>query len=130
MLDAADPALRARLNITAVDLSPRPDGLPESIAWRSRIPYGITGLAIANEWLDNIPLDVAEQTADGPRLVLVETKTGEERLGDPVPGTDRAWLDRWWPAARHRFARGDRVPSRRRLGGGSDPAQQGARGGH
>jgi SAM-dependent MidA family methyltransferase len=100
VLDAADPALRARLNITAVDLSPRPDGLPESITWRSRIPYGITGLAIANEWLDNIPLDVAEQTADGPRLVLVETETGEERLGDPVLGTDRAWLDRWWPLGR------------------------------
>ncbi|MCA2224165.1 SAM-dependent methyltransferase [Nonomuraea aurantiaca] len=98
VLDAADAGLRARLNITAVDLSPRPDDLPKSIDWRPRIPSVITGLAIANEWLDNVPLDVAEQTADGPRLVLVDTETGEERLGDPVPDTDRAWLDRWWPS--------------------------------
>jgi SAM-dependent MidA family methyltransferase len=100
VLEAADPGLRARLRITAVDLSPRPDGLPEHIAWRSRIPSGIEGLAIANEWLDNVPLDVAEQTADGPRLVLVDTATGEERLGDRVSDADCAWLERWWPLCR------------------------------
>ncbi|MEU8140779.1 SAM-dependent methyltransferase [Nonomuraea sp. NPDC048901] len=107
VLDAAEPGLRARLNITAVDLSPRPDDLPKSIDWRPRIPSVITGLAIANEWLDNVPLDVAEQTADGPRLVLVDTETGEERLGDPVPDSDRAWLDRWWPSLGRIGSRGE-----------------------
>jgi SAM-dependent MidA family methyltransferase len=97
ILSLADPRLRARLRITAVDLSPRPAGLPAAIAWDAAIPKDITGLAIANEWLDNIPLDVAEQTADGPRVVLVDTETGEERLGEPVKGADREWLDRWWP---------------------------------
>lgn len=97
VLGLADPRLRARLRITAVDLSPRPDALPAAVAWSAAIPKGITGLAVANEWLDNIPLDVAEQTADGPRVVLVDTETGEERLGEPVKGADRAWLDRWWP---------------------------------
>ncbi|WP_113699798.1 SAM-dependent methyltransferase [Nonomuraea lactucae] len=97
VLDAADPKLRERLRITAVELSPRPDGLPDPIAWRPTIPPSITGLAIANEWLDNIPLDVAEQTPDGPRLVMVDTRTGEERLDGPLCPADRDWLDRWWP---------------------------------
>ncbi|MEU0564515.1 SAM-dependent methyltransferase [Nonomuraea sp. NPDC005983] len=100
VLDAAEPALRERLCITAVELSTRPDGLAEPIAWRATIPSGITGLAIANEWLDNVPLDVVEQTADGPRLVLIDTETGEERLGDPPPPADLAWLERWWRLSR------------------------------
>ncbi|NRQ36100.1 hypothetical protein HII36_30330 [Nonomuraea sp. NN258] len=100
VLAAAEPGLRERLRITAVDLSPRPAGLPEPIAWHTTVPAGITGLAIANEWLDNIPVDVAEQTHDGPRLVMVETETGEERLGDPVTPADRLWLEQWWPLSR------------------------------
>ncbi|GAA2301407.1 SAM-dependent methyltransferase [Nonomuraea roseoviolacea subsp. roseoviolacea] len=97
VLEAAGPALRRRLRVTAVDLSPRPLGLPLTIAWAAEPPPVVTGLAIANEWLDNVPMDVAEQTSEGPRLVLVNTRTGEERLGDPVSPEDRAWLDRWWP---------------------------------
>ncbi|WP_101790579.1 SAM-dependent methyltransferase [Nonomuraea indica] len=97
VLEAADPKLRERLRVTAVELSPRPAGLPEQITWSATVPPRIHGLAIANEWLDNIPLDVAEQTSDGPRLVMVDTRTGEERLGDPPGPAERAWLDRWWP---------------------------------
>lgn len=97
VLEAAEPALRDRLHVTAVDLSPRPDAVPKQVEWRRTLPTGITGLAIANEWLDNIPLDVAEQTAQGPRLVMVESGTGEERLGGPLRPADREWLDRWWP---------------------------------
>ncbi|TMR93737.1 SAM-dependent methyltransferase [Nonomuraea basaltis] len=100
VLAAAEPALRDRLRVTAVDLSPRPEGLPEQVVWRSGLPDAITGLAIANEWLDNVPLDVAEQTPDGPRLVMVDIGTGEERLGGPLRPPDRAWLDRWWPLSR------------------------------
>ncbi|WP_327088805.1 SAM-dependent methyltransferase [Nonomuraea sp. NBC_01738] len=100
ILEAAPPTLRDRLAVTAVDLSPRPDDLHERVTWTPHIPHGIHGLAIANEWLDNIPLDVAEQTPDGPRLVMVDTETGEERLGDPVGPDDLRWLDRWWPLSR------------------------------
>ncbi|WP_188189223.1 SAM-dependent methyltransferase [Nonomuraea sp. SYSU D8015] len=100
VLAAAEPGLRDRLRITAVDLSPRPEGLPERIGWRRHLPTAITGLAIANEWLDNVPLDVAEQTPDGPRLVMVNVRTGEERLGGPLRPADRQWLDRWWPLSR------------------------------
>ncbi|GAA3253539.1 SAM-dependent methyltransferase [Nonomuraea helvata] len=100
VLAAAKPALRDRLRVTAVDLSPRPEGLPQRVAWHRSVPSGITGLAIANEWLDNVPLDVVEQTADGPRLIMVDVHTGEERLGGPPCPDDRAWLDRWWPLPR------------------------------
>lgn len=55
--------------------------------WTSEIP-SLTGLLVANEWLDNIPLDVVE---DG-RLVLVDS-FGTETLGPVAPS---AWADRWW----------------------------------
>ncbi|MBB5140322.1 SAM-dependent MidA family methyltransferase [Thermocatellispora tengchongensis] len=97
VLDLAPPSLAARLAITAVDLADRPPGLPEAITWAAAPPGSITGLVIANEWLDNVPLDFAEQTADGPRLVLVDPATGEERLGPPPEPADAEWLERWWP---------------------------------
>jgi SAM-dependent MidA family methyltransferase len=52
---------------------------------------------IASEWLDNVPLDVAELTPGGPRLVLVETTSGEERPGPPARPADLAWSRAWWP---------------------------------
>jgi SAM-dependent MidA family methyltransferase len=97
VLAAAPPDLAVRLRVTAVDLSPRPDGLDERIVWAPAAPDLIEGLIFANEWLDNVPVDVAELTQDGPRLVLVEPSTGEERLGPAPDSADLAWLDRWWP---------------------------------
>ncbi|PZG15529.1 SAM-dependent methyltransferase [Nonomuraea aridisoli] len=97
VLAAAGPALRDRLRVTAVDLSPRPPGLPERVRWSRSLPAKITGLAVANEWLDNVPLDVVEQTPDGPRLVMVDVRTGEERVDGPLRRADLAWLERWWP---------------------------------
>lgn len=91
--------LARRLRPVAVELAPRPAGLLDRIAWEPEMPTGVTGLVIANEWLDNIPLDVAEWTPDGPRLVLVDPATGAERLGPPPGPEDLAWLARWWPAA-------------------------------
>ncbi|MEV0386381.1 SAM-dependent methyltransferase [Nonomuraea sp. NPDC050643] len=100
VLSLAKPALRDRLRVTAVELSSRPEGLPERITWSRSLPTDITGLAIANEWLDNVPLDVVEQTPEGPRLIMVNVHTGEERLGGPLRPADRAWLERWWPLSR------------------------------
>lgn len=63
-------------------------------------PEGITGLLFANEWLDNVPVEVAEVDVTGvPRLVLVRDDDGAERLGDPVAGAEAEWLRRWWPLA-------------------------------
>jgi SAM-dependent MidA family methyltransferase len=93
---AAD-GLSGRLRPIAVEVAPRPAGLSTAIEWRDRLPDSITGLVIANEWLDNVPLDVVELTGDGPRLVLVDPDTGAEVPGPAPSAEDAAWLDRWWP---------------------------------
>nr|WP_184989406.1 SAM-dependent methyltransferase [Sphaerisporangium rubeum] len=97
VLRTAEPSLAARLRVTAVDLAPPPPDADPAIKWAAEAPEHVTGLVIANEWLDNVPLDVAEQGPDGPRLVLVDPRTGAERLGDRPQERDLAWLDRWWP---------------------------------
>ena len=83
--------LRPRLRLTGVELADRPP-LPEDVGWVPDVPP-LTGLLIANEWLDNVPVDVVELAEDGVRLVEV-APDGEERLG---PRVDAPWLDRWWP---------------------------------
>ncbi|MGK5522425.1 SAM-dependent methyltransferase [Micromonospora sp. URMC 107] len=98
---AASPSapvpLASRVRLTAVEKAARPDGLPERIGWVDEIPAGLTGLLVATEWLDNVPLDVAVPTADGWRYLLVDPATGEEAVGDPVGPADADWLERWWP---------------------------------
>jgi SAM-dependent MidA family methyltransferase len=93
LLSLAPRPLCERLRLTAVEVAPRPAGLPDRIAWRAAPPAGATGLLVATEWLDNVPLDVVQ---DG-RYVLVEPPTGAETLGGPVAGADADWLARWWP---------------------------------
>jgi SAM-dependent MidA family methyltransferase len=89
-----------RFRFTAVELAPRPDDLPPGIEWRDRMPSGITGVLVATEWLDNVPLDVVQVDSAGvTRYVEVSPATGEERLGGEVTGPDAAWLARWWPLA-------------------------------
>jgi SAM-dependent MidA family methyltransferase len=80
-----------------VEITPRPDGLDPRIRWQASPPAAVTGLVIASEWLDNIPLDVAELTPDGPRLVIVETGSGAERPGPSPRPADLAWSRAWWP---------------------------------
>lgn len=97
LLEHADPGLAARLRPIAVEVAPRPHGLPVEITWRSTLPASVTGLVIANEWLDNIPLDVVEQTDGGPRLVEVCRTSGAERPGPRPTPEDLAWVSSWWP---------------------------------
>ncbi|MER6786267.1 SAM-dependent methyltransferase [Streptomyces sp. NPDC000658] len=95
---AALPAdVAARTRACAVEIADRPEGLAHRIEWLPEPPREITGLLFANEWLDNVPLDVAEVDSAGvPRLVLVRDD-GAERLGAPVSGAQARWLARWWP---------------------------------
>lgn len=70
--------------------------LPEGVRQRARakavelddprVPEGIVGVLLATEWLDNVPLDVAE---DGRYL-------GD---GAPLEPEDAKWVERWWPDA-------------------------------
>ncbi len=64
-------------------------GPSRTFEWQHEIP-SLTGLLLANEWLDDVPLDVLE---DG-RLVLVDA-VGRESLGAPMSSE---WADRWWPS--------------------------------
>ncbi|MYS93886.1 MULTISPECIES: SAM-dependent methyltransferase [Streptomyces] len=95
---AALPAdVAARTRAYAVEVAGRPDGLDHRIEWLAEPPRGTTGLLFANEWLDNVPVEVAETDSAGvARLVLVR-EDGTERLGEPVDGAQARWLARWWP---------------------------------
>ncbi|NYH43821.1 SAM-dependent MidA family methyltransferase [Micromonospora jinlongensis] len=90
------PSLAERVRFTAVEYAERPENLPEEINWVSEIPEGITGLLIATEWLDNVPLDAAVHTADGWRYVLVDPGSGAESIGELVSPADLDWLTTWW----------------------------------
>ena len=99
---AALPAdAAARVRPYAVERAPRPAGLDERIVWSHRLPARaeLVGLLFANEWLDNVPVDVVEVGSDGlPHTVLVRAADGAEQLGEPLPGgPDADWLARWWP---------------------------------
>ncbi|WP_037850472.1 SAM-dependent methyltransferase [Streptomyces sp. NRRL S-340] len=95
---AALPArVASRARVHAVEIAARPDGLDHRIEWLSEPPRRVTGLLFANEWLDNVPVEVAEVDSAGvPRRVLVR-RDGAQRLGEPVTGADARWLARWWP---------------------------------
>ena len=89
--------LAGRIAACAVEVAPRPAGLDPRIRWERVPPASITGLVIASEWLDNVPLDVVELTPAGPAVVQVDPVTGAERPhGRPDPA-DLAWIRDWWP---------------------------------
>lgn len=85
------------IGLTGVEIADRPQGLPPAIGWAAGLPDRIDGLLIANEWLDDIPCDVAEVDEAGrTRFVLVDPSNGRETLGEEC--TD-PWLEQWWPMA-------------------------------
>ncbi|HEX6336236.1 MAG TPA: SAM-dependent methyltransferase [Jiangellaceae bacterium] len=90
---------KPELDLLAVELAARPAGLPAAIGWLPELPDGVgQALVIANEWLDNIPVEVVEVDEDGrPRIVHVDPATGAEALGEPVGSADAEWLAAWWP---------------------------------
>lgn len=94
---AAEPGLAPRIAAHAVEVTPRPAGLDPRIRWGASPPRAITGLVVASEWLDNVPLDVVELTAAGPAVVEVDPDTGAERAGPPPGQADLAWVRAWWP---------------------------------
>ena len=87
--------------LLGVDLAPRPAALPAAVGWRRDVQHldaVSDALVVANEWLDNVPVEVVAWSADGWRLVLVDPVTGDEQLGPPPEPDDQTWLDTWWPA--------------------------------
>ncbi|MEE1763466.1 SAM-dependent methyltransferase [Streptomyces sp. SP18BB07] len=99
VLDALPADVASRTRAWAVELADRPPGLDHRIEWTAEPPTGVRGLLFANEWLDNVPVDVVEVDAAGvARLVLV-AEDGGETLGAPAGGAEAQWLGRWWPLA-------------------------------
>lgn len=98
-LAAHAPAdLAGRLRLVAVERSGRPTPLPDRIEWRATPLPRLTGLLLATEWLDNVPVEVAEVDPAGVvRYLLVDPVTGQEQPDTPVTGPDADWLGRWWP---------------------------------
>ncbi|MER8221636.1 SAM-dependent methyltransferase [Streptomyces sp. NPDC094143] len=95
---AALPAEVAdRTRAYAVEVAARPAGLDHRIEWRSTPPPGTTGLLFANEWLDNVPVEVAQVDSAGRARRVLVREDGTERLGEPVGGAEARWLERWWP---------------------------------
>ncbi|MEU3458396.1 SAM-dependent methyltransferase [Streptomyces sp. NPDC006733] len=98
VLDALPDGTAARVVPYAVERSARPAGLDARVRWTGTPPRGVRGLLFANEWLDNVPVDIAETDGSGePRYVLVRPSDGRERPGGPLSAGDAAWLRRWWP---------------------------------
>jgi SAM-dependent MidA family methyltransferase len=94
LLCAVPDGVRARLRPTAVEVSARPADLPEIVDWRDRPPpRAVTGLLLATEWLDNVPLDLAVLDAHGVARYL----DVDGSLGTRLSDVDGDWLDRWWP---------------------------------
>lgn len=92
LLAALAGAVPSRWRLTGVDLRPCPAGLAADLAWHPGVPP-VTGLLLANEWLDSIALDVL---VDG--LVRLVDGDGAERPGPAAAPEQQAWADRWWPA--------------------------------
>ena len=88
--------LVARVKLVGVEIRNRPSELPPRIEWRDELPEHIAGVLLANEWLDNVPLDVVERTTGGIASVLVDPRSGDEQLGGPISSEQAGWLDQWW----------------------------------
>ncbi|MDT5032123.1 MAG: hypothetical protein QOC94_2294 [Actinoplanes sp.] len=100
-------SLRKRVRWVGVELAGRPAGLASAIGWRREVPDGVLGLLLATEWLDNVPLDLAElDDAGRVRRVVVDTASGVESLAGLVDAAEAFWLARWWPGL---HAAGDRA---------------------
>ncbi|BEL10995.1 SAM-dependent methyltransferase [Actinoplanes sichuanensis] len=98
LLASLPDRLAGRINPVAVEVAPRPPGLDPAVRWRPDVPAEITGLLVATEWLDNVPLDIVETDEHGRlRKVLVDRATGTETLGADADPADRFWTSRWWP---------------------------------
>jgi SAM-dependent MidA family methyltransferase len=90
--------LAGRARLTGIEVAPRPGGLDPAIGWRPDVPDDVVGLLVATEWLDNVPLDMADLDDAGRlRKVLVDPATGAESLDGPLDAADLFWQRRWWP---------------------------------
>jgi SAM-dependent MidA family methyltransferase len=102
LADLAPTRLAQRMRLSAVELAPRPTDLPDAIRWGEQLPHAgsVTGVILATEWLDNVPLDIAEVDEHGQlRYVLVDPWSGAETAGGELSPVDAVWAGQWWTEA-------------------------------
>jgi len=88
------------LELVAVELRPRPAGLPDAVRWLPEPPRRVDAVLVGHELLDTVPGPVVQADAAGlPRVLHVDPSSGHEHPGAAVAGADAAWLARWWPLA-------------------------------
>ena len=92
LLAALPTELAKRVRATGVEIAARPEGLSADVGWTAE-PPPVTGLLVATEWLDNVPVDIVEVDPDGVVRYLDE----DLALAEPIEPADAAWLARWWP---------------------------------
>lgn len=100
VLATLPPEVDRRVRPYGVERAARPEGLDARVHWSARLPQpGLSGLLFANEWLDNVPVEVAATDDDGALRQVLVREDGTERLGGDLPSADAQWLERWWPLA-------------------------------
>ncbi|AKU18046.1 SAM-dependent methyltransferase [Luteipulveratus mongoliensis] len=101
-LHAVDPDLQ----LHGLDVVERPAVLPADIAWTVSpggralpdTPADLTDvLVIAHEWLDVVPMVVAEVGENGSLREVDVDADGNETLGSLVEDADLQWCQRYWP---------------------------------
>lgn len=110
VLGSVGAKLRSRIQPCVVERRSRPPDLSPYVRWADQVP-DMTGLLIANEWLDNVAIDVVVGDADvrdarvgggtEARILLVDPK-GAESPGRAPTAAEAAWLTRWWPSGHRR----------------------------
>ncbi|NQU37400.1 MAG: SAM-dependent methyltransferase [Actinobacteria bacterium] len=93
-----DPALAGRVELIGVDMRDRPKQLSADIGWISElapdgVPTDITGVIIATELLDDIPLDIAERDATGDWRYVRLDGTRAVSLGEVLTSADHEWVE-------------------------------------
>lgn len=89
--------LGQRLRVHAVEVSQHPPSIDASVRWVREAPPRVTGLIIANEWLDNVACPVVETTTHGSLALVEVDPAGKERLGEKASPEHQRWLRQWWP---------------------------------
>lgn len=94
---AAHP-MAGGLDLVAVELRPRPAGLPQRVRWLDDVPH-LPGASLLIGWelLDVVPCPVLRADDGGTLRELVVRTDGQVVPGAGAQTADRAWAGRWWP---------------------------------
>lgn len=107
---------RTVMDLVGIDIVERPSLLPKSIDW-VKSPGGATvpdmsflagrrALVVAHEWLDVVPMTIAQANDDGVLHEVLVSNDGAETLGHELNDADAEWAKTWWPGP---YSPGERV---------------------